>query len=163
MLNNVILIGRLTKDIELRQTSDGRNWTSFSLAVNRPKNKDGNKETDFIQCKAFNKTAELLSNYIRKGSLISVTGSIQTSNYTDQSGQQRYTTDVIVNNVVFLDSKKVNNPFENQFNNQSSNQFNNQRNNNQIDAQDYFNNYQQPSMDLGDFGIGSLGANPFEE
>ncbi|WNS74255.1 single-stranded DNA-binding protein [Bacillus sp. DTU_2020_1000418_1_SI_GHA_SEK_038] len=101
-MNNVSLVGRMTKAAELRYSPNGTPVASFTLAVNRMK-KD---EADFINCVCFKKTAENLANYTEKGSQISVSGSIQTRNYENSEGRKVYVTEVIANQITFLDSKK---------------------------------------------------------
>lgn len=101
MINNVVLTGRLTKDIELRRTTSGKTCTSFTLAVNRNK-----QETDFINCVAWDKLAELLEQYTHKGSQIGVEGRIQTRNYDDRNGKKVYVTEVLVNSISFLEPIK---------------------------------------------------------
>ena len=101
-MNKVILIGRLTKDPELRFTAgSGMAVSRFTLAVNRQFKKD---ETDFINCVAFGKTAETISQYLTKGRQIAVTGSIRTGSYDAQDGTKRYTTDVAVESFEFVGS-----------------------------------------------------------
>lgn len=104
MLNKAILIGRITKDLELKRSVNGNSYINFSLAVNGFKKDDVN----FISCKAFNKKAETMANYLGKGSLIAVEGSIVTGNYENMQGQKVYTTDVFVNDFNFLQSKSEN-------------------------------------------------------
>ena len=101
MINSVVLTGRLTKDIELRRTTSGKTCTSFTLAVNRNK-----QETDFINCVAWDKVAELLERYTHKGSQIGVEGRIQTRNYDDKNGKKVYITEVLVNSISFLEPIK---------------------------------------------------------
>lgn len=101
-LNKVILGGRLTADIELKQTTSGLSVCSFSLAVNR-RGKDAG--TDFIDCQAWRQTAEFLSRYFSKGSSLCVVGSLQKSEWTDKNGQKRYKTEVVVDEAMFVDSK----------------------------------------------------------
>ncbi|WP_305138569.1 single-stranded DNA-binding protein [Dubosiella newyorkensis] len=108
MINNVILVGRLTKDIEIRQTTSGSKTTSFALAVNRTSKKEGQPDADFINCVAWNKTAELMAQYLRKGSLIGIEGRIQTRSYDNQQGQKVYVTEVLVNMIQFLGSRNAN-------------------------------------------------------
>lgn len=104
-MNSVNLIGRLTKDPDLQTTSTGMNVCRFTLAVNRARAKDGNGPTaDFIMCKAFGKTAEVIARRLSKGRQIGVTGRIQTGSYDNQQGQRVYTTDVIVDQMTFADS-----------------------------------------------------------
>ncbi len=99
-MNQVQLIGRLTHDPELKYLPQGMPIVKFRLAVNR--NKD---EADFINCIAFNKVAENLANYQKKGSRIAIVGKIQTGSYENQQGQRIYTTDIVANNIEFLDSR----------------------------------------------------------
>ena len=101
MINNVVLTGRITKDIELRRTTSGKTCTSFTLAVNRNK-----QETDFINCVAWDKVAELLERYTHKGSQIGVEGRIQTRNYDDKNGKKVHVTEVLVNSISFLEPIK---------------------------------------------------------
>lgn len=108
MLNNVILMGRLTRDVELRyaQGSD-RAVGRFSLAVERDYKAEGrDRETDFINCVAFEKTAEFIDKYFKKGSMIAIVGKIQTGSYTNRDGVKVYTTEVIVTNVSFTGESK---------------------------------------------------------
>lgn len=104
-LNKVILGGRLTSDVELKQTPNGVSVCSFSLAVNRKYAKDGEQSTDFINIVAWRQTAEFISKFFKKGSSICIVGTIQTRNWTDQNGQKRYPTEVIADEATFVDSK----------------------------------------------------------
>lgn len=106
-MNTVNLIGRLTKDPELKYTPSGMAICKFTVAVNRDfTNQSGEREADFINCTAFKKTAENLSNYQTKGSQIGVVGRIQTGSFEGQDGKRVYTTDVIVDRVEFLGGKQ---------------------------------------------------------
>lgn len=105
MINNVTLVGRLTKDIEIRKTNSGKSNASFSLAVNRRFKQEGQPDADFINCVAWGSVADALSKYTSKGSLIGITGRIQTRSY-ESNGKKVYVTEVIVNEVTFLESKK---------------------------------------------------------
>nr|DAN63721.1 MAG TPA: Single strand binding protein [Caudoviricetes sp.] len=106
-MNNANLVGRLTRPIDLRYTQSGIAYGSFTLAVTRKyKNKDGEREADFINCVIWKKGAELLANYTQKGSLIGVSGPIQTRSYDNQQGQRVYVTEVLVENFDFLESRK---------------------------------------------------------
>lgn len=106
MINNTVLIGRVTKDIELKQTQANKSVTQFVLAVNRQfKNANGEREADFINVVAWGKTAELLAQYAHKGSQIGVVGRIQTRNYENQQGQRVYITEVIADNFQMLESR----------------------------------------------------------
>ncbi len=109
-MNCVNLIGRLTKDPEKRMTREGISNVKFTLAVDRDfKNpQTGQRDADFINCVAWKTTADLICQYMGKGSQIGVTGRIQTGSYENNQGQRVYTTDVIVQNVKFLDSKNQN-------------------------------------------------------
>ena len=102
-MNKVILIGRLTKDPELRfAAGSGTGISRFTIAINRQFKKD---ETDFINCVAFGKTAETISQYLRKGRQIAVTGSIRTGSYDAKDGTKRYTTDIAVESFEFVGNK----------------------------------------------------------
>lgn len=106
MINNTVLVGRVTKDIELKQTQANKSVTQFVLAVNRQfKNANGEREADFINIVAWGKTAELLAQYTHKGSQIGITGRIQTRNYENQQGQRVYITEVIAENFQMLESR----------------------------------------------------------
>ena len=106
MLNKVILIGRTTKDVDLRKTSSGTAVATFTLAVdNRFVQKDGQNTADFISCVAWNSTAEFMNNYVKKGSLVAVEGRIQTRNYDNKDGNRVYVTEVVAENVRMLASK----------------------------------------------------------
>lgn len=110
MINNVTLTGRITKDLEKHQTNKGTPVVNFSLAVDRRfKDSNGNREADFIGIQAWGMTADLLCKYCGKGSLIGIEGRIQTRNYENNQGQRVYVTEVVAENVTFLDSKKNNN------------------------------------------------------
>ena len=108
-MNKVILIGRLTRDPELRTTTSGTATTSFSIAVDRPfvNQQTGQREADFINC-AWRKQAENISRYCFKGTQVAVEGRIQTRNYDAQDGTKRYVTEVVCDNVTFLGSKNSN-------------------------------------------------------
>lgn len=109
-MNKSILIGRLTKDPELKTTTSGTNVCSFTIAVNRRyKNSEGNYDADFINCAAWRQTAEFISNYFTKGRMIGVVGSIQTRTYDDAEGKKRYVTEVVVDEAYFVESKVDNN------------------------------------------------------
>lgn len=102
-MNKAILIGRLTKDPEMRTSSSGVSATTFTLAVNRTfTNQNGEKETDFINCVAWRKQAENIAKYCVKGSQVACEGRIQTRSYDAQDGSKRYVTEVIVENCTFL-------------------------------------------------------------
>lgn len=105
-MNKAILIGRLTKDPELRTTPTGRNVCQFSVAVSRNfTNANGEREADFINCVVWDKQAENLVKYQKKGNQIAVEGRIQTRNYDDKDGKKVYVTEILASNISFLDSK----------------------------------------------------------
>lgn len=107
MLNTISLMGRLTRDPELRQTGSGKPVCSFSLAVERDfKNPDGDKETDFIDIVTWNKTAEFVSKYLRKGTLAIVTGRLQLRPWTDKEGNKRISAEVVADSVYFGERRK---------------------------------------------------------
>ena len=107
MINNIVLVGRTTKAIELKQNKNGTNYVQFTLAVNRPyKDEQGGQQADFITCVAWNKTAEILSTYVSKGTLIGVEGRLQVRNYENEAGVRQYLSEVLVNRFTFLESKK---------------------------------------------------------
>ena len=110
-MNKWIGIGRLTAKPELRYNSANIGYTRFNLAVNRAyTNEDGEREADFISCVGWRKTAELLCEHFDKGSQIGIEGHIQTGSYEKENGDKVYTTDIIVDNVTFLDKKKDTRP-----------------------------------------------------
>ena len=117
-MNKAILIGRLTRDPELRSTPAGRNVCQFSIAVNRTfTNANGDREADFINCVVWDKQAENLVKYQKKGNQIAVDGRIQTRNYEDKDGKRVYVTEILANNISFLDSKGSSAGNSNSFNN----------------------------------------------
>ncbi|TKK84765.1 single-stranded DNA-binding protein [Enterococcus faecalis] len=106
MMNNVTLIGRATKDPDLRYTASGIAVATFTLAVNRNyKNQNGDREADFINCVIWRKPAETFANYVRKGTLVGIVGRIQTRFYENQQGQRVYVTEVIVESFQLLESR----------------------------------------------------------
>lgn len=106
-MNKIIITGRSTKDVELKVTPSGTNVATFSVAVKRAF-KDN--ESDFFECVAYGKTAELVSKYIKKGDLFGIEGRLQTRNYTNKEGRKVYVTEIIVENVEFLQAKKIDEP-----------------------------------------------------
>ncbi|MDD6796484.1 MAG: single-stranded DNA-binding protein [Clostridiaceae bacterium] len=109
-MNKVILIGRLTKDPDLKFVAgSGTAVSRFTVAVNRQFKKD---ETDFINCVAFGKTAETISQYLTKGRQIAITGNIRTGSYDGQDGKKHYTTDICIESFEFIGSKQQNNSSE---------------------------------------------------
>lgn len=115
MINNVVLVGRLTRDPELRFTGNGSAVATFNLAVNRNfTNQSGEREADFVNCVIWRKPAETLANYAKKGTLLGVVGRIQTRNYENQQGQKVYVTEVVCDNFQLLEPKKDNQQQNNQ-------------------------------------------------
>ena len=109
-MNTVQLVGRLTRDIELKFTASGTATGSFNLVVNRNfTNQHGEREADFINCVIWRKAAENLANWTRKGSLIAIDGRLQTRSYENKHGQKVYVTEVVVNNFDLLESKETTN------------------------------------------------------
>lgn len=106
MINNVTLVGRLTKDVELKYTPSNVANVSFTLAVNQTfKNANGEREADFINCVIWRQAAENFANWVKKGALIGITGRIQTRNYENQQGQRVYITEVVAENFQMLESR----------------------------------------------------------
>lgn len=151
MINNVVLVGRLTKDPDLKYTGSGTAVATFTLAVNRNfTNQNGEREADFINCVIWRKSAETLANYAKKGVLIGVTGRIQTRSYDNQQGQKVYVTEVIADNFQLLESKKADSSQNTQgsgvSNSQTNNYTRNQQNTNSATAESFGNS----SIDISD-------------
>lgn len=109
MINRTVLVGRLTRDSDLRYTSSGVAVATFNLAVDRSfTNKNGEREADFIRCLIWRKSAENFANFTHKGSLVGIDGRIQTRNYENQQGQKVYVTEVIAENFALLEPKQNN-------------------------------------------------------
>ena len=106
MINNVVLVGRMTRDAELRYTPSNQAVATFTLAVNRNfKNQNGEREADFINCVIWRQQAENLANWAKKGTLVGVTGRILTRNYENQQGQRVYVTEIVADNFQILESR----------------------------------------------------------
>lgn len=126
MINRIILVGRLTKDPELRYTGSGVATASFTLAVNRPfTNQQGEREADFINVVVWRKPAENAANFLKKGSLAGVDGRLQTRSYENNEGRRVYVTEVVAESVQFLDPKGSNQGNQQPRNNQQSQPQNN--------------------------------------
>lgn len=106
MINRVILVGRLTKNPEIRKTPNGASICKFTLAVSRKVKSQVQPDADFISCVAWNKTADLMYQYLKKGSLIGIDGRLQTGKFTNNNGETIYTCDVMVESLQFLDKKE---------------------------------------------------------
>lgn len=128
-MNRVVLVGRLTRDPELRYTPNGVAVANFTIASNRPfKNENGESEADFINCVVWRKAAESLANYMKKGNQIGVDGRLQSRSYDDADGKRVFVTEVVAESVQFLETKGSN---QNNNNNQyQNNNINNTMNNN---------------------------------
>ena len=135
MINKVILEGRLTREPELRNTQAGKSVLSYTLACNRRVQVPGQPDADFVSCITWGKAAEAMANYLHKGSLISVAGRIQTRSYDNQQGQKVYVTEVVTEEINFLESK----------NSQPSN---NSYQNNQTQSNPYQSNLDVNNQDL---------------
>lgn len=151
MINNITLVGRLTKDPDMKYTGNGTAVATFTLAVNRNfTNQSGEREADFINCVIWRKPAETLANYAKKGVLIGVTGRIQTRSYDNQQGQKVYVTEVIADNFQLLESKKADFSQNTQgggvSNSQTNNYTRNQQNTNSATADPFGNS----SIDISD-------------
>lgn len=149
MVNNVVLVGRLVRDVDLRQTSTGKMMTYFTLAVNKNfKNEQGEQAADFIGCVAFDKKAENMARFLSKGSLIAVEGRISTRNFQGNDGKTVYVTEVVASSITFLESKKQ------------------QGNTNQYGQTQNSGYSQQANNDFGGFEDNidfNMGWNPFQE
>ena len=106
MINKAILVGRLTKDPELKQTQSGISVVSFTVACDRPYQQDGERKADFINCIAWRQTADFVGKYFKKGNAIGIDGSIQTRKYQDKNGNNRIAFEVVCDRVSFVESKK---------------------------------------------------------
>lgn len=141
-MNRTILVGRLTRDPELRYTPNGVAVANFTMAVNRPfKSKDGEQEADFINCVVWRKPAENLANYMKKGNQIGVDGRLQSRSYEDKEGKKVFVTEVVADSVQFLESKSGSQTGNNQQNH-------NQQQGNQSQSNP-FQNEGEP-IDIGD-------------
>lgn len=160
MLNRVVLVGRLTKDPDLRYTPNGVAVANFTLAVNRPfSNQQGNREADFINCVVWRRPAENLANYMKKGSLVGVDGRVQTRNFEGQDGKMVYMTEIVADSVQFLETKGSNQGSgqgsssyqqnQNRNQNQNQNQQSQNNSNQNQNEEDPFKNNGQP-IDISD-------------
>lgn len=151
MINNVVLVGRLTKDPDLKYTSNGTAVVTFTLAVNRNfTSADGTREADFINCVIWRKPAETLANYARKGTLLGVTGRIQTRSYDNQQGQRVFVTEVVADNFQLLESKKADSSQNTQDSGVSNSQANNYTHNQQNSNNDESDPFGNSSIDISD-------------
>ncbi|WP_121616814.1 single-stranded DNA-binding protein [Virgibacillus halodenitrificans] len=150
MMNRVLLVGRLTKDPELRYTPNGVAVTTFRLACNRPfKNQNGDNEADFINVVVWRRAAENCASFLHKGSLAGVDGRVQTRNFEGQDGKTVFVTEVVAESVQFLEPKNSNNNKpngNNNYENSNSNNYNQGSNNNQFGD----GNYKDPFANAGE-------------
>ncbi|MBR7796841.1 MAG: single-stranded DNA-binding protein [Bacillota bacterium] len=149
MLNRVVLVGRLTKDPDLRYTPSGVAVANFTLAVNRPfSNQQGNREADFINCVVWRRPAENLANFMKKGSMVGVDGRVQTRRFEGQDGKTVFVTEIVADSVQFLESKGTS-----QGGGQDTSGFQPNRNQNQFEPnrnqEDPFKNNGEP-IDISD-------------
>ncbi len=155
-MNKVILIGNLTRDPELRTTTSGISVATFSVAVNRPfASASGEREVDFLSCVVWRKQAENLVKYCGKGSSVAVEGRIQTRSYEAQDGSKRYVTEVVCDNVQFLQTRKSEQSSNNFANNNSFNKPAGENNFSNRPAlnEDPFANMQDPFANNGDIDL----------
>lgn len=146
MLNRVVLVGRLTRDPELRYTASGVAVANFTVAVNRPfTNQQGDREADFINCVVWRRPAENLANYMKKGSMIGVDGRIQTRSYEGQDGRMVYVTEVVADSVQFLESRGAS-----QARGERTSGFQQDRNQNQFQPSGQFGQHQDSNQDFDD-------------
>ena len=159
MINRVVLVGRLTKDPELRYTPSGVPTCRFTLAVNRTfSNQQGDREADFINCVVWRKQAENTANFLKKGSLAGVEGRIQTGSYEGQDGKRVYTTDVVCDSIQFLEPKSNGGGQQSQQQcSQSGQQYNppqnnqsNQQNYNRVDDDPFGSSYNNKPFEVQD-------------
>lgn len=144
MINNVVLVGRMTKDAELRYTPSQVAVATFTLAVNRTfKSQNGEREADFINCVMWRQPAENLANWAKKGALVGITGRIQTRNYENQQGQRVYVTEVVADNFQMLESRATREGG-------SSNSYNSGGFNNNSSSSN--NSYSAPAQQTPNFG-----------
>lgn len=157
MINNVVLVGRLTKDLDLKYTLNGTAVATFSIAVNRSfTNQNGQRDADFINCVTWRKSAESMANFTRKGSLVGIEGHIQTRSYDNQQGQKVYVTEVIVESFSLLEPKSKDSNKEN--NSQSPNSYSNNNSHNNY-GDEPKSNYQKPNNDIDS----SYNQDPFDK
>lgn len=150
MINRVVLVGRLTRDPELKYTTNNVAVASFTLAVNRQfTNSQGEREADFINCVVWRKTAENFANFNQKGSLVGIDGRIQTRNYENKQGQRVYVTEVVVDNFSSLESRNANSSDNNNANSNKAPSYNqsNSSNNNNNQSNKSNNNMSDPFAD----------------
>lgn len=158
MINNVVLVGRLTKDLDLKYTSNGTAVATFTMAVNRAfTNQEGKRDADFINCVIWRKPAESLANFTRKGVLIGIEGHIQTRSYDNQQGQRVYVTEVLVESFSLLEPKNKDT------NKDSSNQYNNNQSNSNSNNTSHNNYGDEPNSYQSSNNAASSNLDPFNK
>lgn len=150
MINRTVLVGRLTRDPELKRTANDAAVVSFTLAVNRQfTNSQGEREADFINCVIWRKAAENFVNFTNKGSLVGIDGRIQTRNYENQQGQRVYVTEVVVDNFSLLESRKDNSNQSSSYNQSKNSNNSNSSSNSKPNMSDPFADNSKP-IDISD-------------
>lgn len=144
MINRVVLVGRMTRDPELRRTQNGSAVTSFTLAINRPKRNDEEQQADYISCVTWNKVAENVEKYCSKGSLVGVEGRLRSRSYDNAQDQRVYVTEVVCDSVQFLETKPRDKYEEQQYHSQSTYNPNQYQQPTQNQQQDSFMNENPP-------------------
>ena len=147
MINRVVLVGRMTRDPELRRTPNGSAVTSFTLAMNRPQRNEGEQQADYISCVTWNKVAENVEKYCSKGSLVGVEGRLRSRSYDNAQGQRVYVTEVVCDSVQFLETKPRDKYEEQQYHQQAQAPVNSYQQPVQNQQQDNFMNG-QPSYNI---------------
>lgn len=174
MINRVVLVGRLTRDVDLRYTQSGVAVASFTLAVDRNyTNQAGSRDADFISCVIWRKSAETLANYAHKGSLIGLEGRLQSRSYENQQGQRVYVTEVIVDNFSLLESRAVsqqrnggiNNqtPVNNQYGAMNNQNFGAPNNQSSVPSNATFNNAASTADNMATPNATNSMADPYED
>jgi len=149
MINRVVLVGRLTRDPELKRTANGAAVASFILAVNRQfTNSQGEREADFINCVIWRKAAENFAKLVHKGSLVGIDGRLQTRNYENKQGNRVYVTEVVVDNFSLLESRNANSSDSTNDNSNKAPNYN-QSNNSKTNIRDPFADNSKP-IDISD-------------
>lgn len=161
MLNRVVLVGRLTRDPDLRYTQNGTAVANFTLAVNRPfTNQQGERDADFINCVVWRKPAENLANYMKKGNLVGVDGRMQSRTFEGQDGKTVYVTEVVADSVQFLEPK--NSSSQQQGSGYSQQPSSYQQNQGQSQNQNQNNNQQQSQSNFNDDNIFKNDGQPID-
>lgn len=149
MINRVVLVGRITRDPELRKTQSGLSTVSFTIACNRRFSGSQDQQADFINCVAWRQSADFMANYVKKGALLGVEGRIQTRNYEDQTGRKVYVTEVVADSVQILESKGAQHSTQQSFGQPAVNNSYNQNNSYVPDTKpSYENDFSVDALDI---------------